>query len=92
MTKVEMIASMAQRAGITKADAERVINCTMELIATAIQEDGRCDVAGFGVFLKVRQEAVSRPNPQDRTKTVHTPARNTVRFRPAPALKATVNF
>lgn len=46
--------------------------------------------AGFGVFLKVRQEAVDRPNPQDRTKMVHTPARNTVRFRPAPALKAAV--
>lgn len=41
MTKVEIIAAVAQQVGITKADAERAINHTIQLIAGAIQKDGR---------------------------------------------------
>ena len=90
MTKPEMIAEVAKQVGLSKADAERAINCTIKLIAGAIQEVGRVDIAGFGVFKKFRQAAVSRPNPQDRSKLVHTPARNTVKFKPCPTLKAAV--
>jgi DNA-binding protein HU-beta len=90
MTKPELVAVVAKEVGITKADAERAINFTFLSIAGAIQREGRFDYHGFGVFKKVRQAAVSRPNPQDRTKTVHTPARNTVKFKAAPALKAVV--
>jgi DNA-binding protein HU-beta len=90
MTKPEMITSVAQQVGITKADAERAINHTIQLISGAIQKDGRIEIGGFGVFKVFRSAAVSRPNPQDRTKIIHTPARNTVKFKPGPALKALV--
>lgn len=91
MTKPEIIAAVAAEVGITKADAERAIKHTIQLIAGAIRKDGRIDIAGFGVFKLFKSAAVSRPNPQDRSKMVHTPARNTVKFRPSPALKALVN-
>ena len=90
MLKTELIATVAKQVGITKADAERAINYTIQAIAQAIKEDGRFYFDGFGTFHKVRQAAVTRPNPQDRTKTVHTPARNTVKFKASPALKALV--
>ena len=90
MTKPEMIKAAARFTGITQADAERVINYTLGLISESIQQDGRCEIGGFGVFKKFRQAAVSRPNPQDRTKIVNTPARNTVKFKPCPTLKAAV--
>ena len=91
MLKPELVAAVAARVGITKADTERVINSTMQLIAGAIQKDGRFMLADFGVFTKVRRKATDRPNPQDRSKRVLTPARNTVTFRPSPALKELVN-
>ena len=90
MLKPELIAAVAAEAGITKSDAGRIINYTMRLIAGAIQSEGRFAYDGFGVFKKVRRAATDRPNPQDRTKKVHTPAYNTVKFKPAPALKALV--
>ena len=90
MTKPEMIKSIAAEVGVTQADAGRVIDATIRLISESIQQDGRCDIAGFGVFKKFRQAAASRPNPQDRSKLVHTPARNTVKFKPCPTLKAAV--
>ena len=91
MLKPELVSAVAAEAGITKADAEKTINSTMRLIADGINTDGRFEFAGFGVFTKVKRAASKRPNPQDRTKTVHTPAHNTVKFRPAPALKELVN-
>ena len=91
MLKPELIKSVAKQVGITQADAERAINFTIQLIAGSIKEDGRFMLADFGVFKMVTRKATNRPNPQDRSKRVLTPARNTVTFKPAPALKELVN-
>ena len=91
MLKPELIAAVAAEAGITKADAGRIIDLTMRLIAEAIDVSGRFEFAGFGVFKKVRRKETDRPNPQNRSQRVLTPARNTVTFKPAPALKELIN-
>ena len=92
MLKPELITAVAAKAGITKADAERAINSTFQLIAGSLREDGRFEFAGFGIFKKVLRKATNRPNPQDRSKRVLTPARNTVTFKPSSALKELVNW
>lgn len=89
-TKPELVSKVAASAGITKAAAGRIIDHTFQLMAEAIEFAGRFEFAGFGVFKKVKRKATDRPNPQDRTKTVHTPAHNTVKFKPSPALKELV--
>ncbi len=89
-TKPELVAKVAAAEGITKAAAGRIVNHTFQLVAEAIEFAGRFEFAGFGIFKKVRRKATDRPNPQDRTKKVHTPAFNTVKFKPSPALKALV--
>jgi nucleoid DNA-binding protein len=91
MTKTELIAAVAYGEGISKVSAGRIINDTLRLIAESCLNEGRCELAGFGVFKKFRSAARSRPSIQDRTKIIHTPARNTVKFKPAKALKAAVN-
>ena len=91
MTKTELITEVAAEAWITKSDAGRIIDLTMRLIADGINTDGRFEFAGFGIFKKVLRKATNRPNPQDRSKRVLTPARNTVTFKPSPALKELVN-
>lgn len=90
MNKPELIKAVADKEGLTQATAERAISYAFRLIGRAIQEEGRCEIAGFGVFRKFRSAAVSRPSPQDRTKIIDTPARNTVKFKPSPALKEAV--
>ena len=90
MTKTELVKAAAMEAGITQADAGRVIDCLVRGISAAVQKDGRFELGGFGVFKLFRSAAVSRPNPQDRSKIIHTPERNTVKFSPAPALKKLV--
>jgi nucleoid DNA-binding protein len=60
------------------------------LVTDALVDNGRMDITGLGVLTVKTLAAVSRANPQDRTKMVDTPARNTVKFKPCPALKAAV--
>jgi len=91
MSRTDLIKSVAKQAGIKQANAERAVNSTMQFIADALKKEGRFAIADFGVFKNVRRKATDRPNPQDRTKRVHTPARNTVTFKPSPALKELVN-
>ena len=91
MTKTEMVKMVANEEGITQASTGRVINAVFRLIAEALEEDGRVELGGFGVFRVVTRAACSRPNPQNRTKIVHTPKRHTITFRPSPALKNLVN-
>lgn len=91
MTKPEMVRVIAAEEGISQASVGRVIDATVRLIKEALMDAGRIEVGGLGVFRVKENAAVSRPNPQDRTKMVDTPARNTVKFRPSPKLKALVN-
>ena len=90
MTKPEMVKSIAAEVGITQADAGRVIDCLVRGISAAVQKDGRFELGGFGVFKRVKRAEVTRPNPQNRAQMVTKPARNTVKFSPAPALKKLV--
>ena len=91
MLKGDLIKGVAKETGITQADAEKAVNFVFLAIAGCIAQEGRFDYHGFGVFKKVLRKATDRPNPQDRTKRVKTPARNTITFKPSPGLKELMN-
>ena len=90
MTKAEMIAEVAEQVGITKADAGRALAAFINLIADTLFDNGRIDITGLGVLTVKTLAEVTRPNPQNRAVMITTPARNTVKFSPCPALKAAV--
>jgi DNA-binding protein HU-beta len=87
MLKPELVAGVAKEVGITKASAERAVNFIMLAIAGAIACEGRFAYEGFGVFKKVRRAACQKHNPQNPGQKIPVPAHNTVKFKPAPALK-----
>lgn len=90
MTKPELINAVSEETGITKRDAEAAITVAMRAIATAIKKTGRFEYPGFGVFHKVRRAACLKHNPQNPAQKIQVAARNTVKFKPSPALKALV--
>ena len=90
MNKTELIASVAQTAGVTKKDAERVVNATFDTIAAQMAAGERVQVSGFGIFeIKERQARIGR-NPQT-NESVEIPASTLPSFKPAKALKDAVN-
>ena len=90
MNKTELITSVAQNAGITKKDAERIVNATFDTIAAQLAAGDRIQVSGFGIFeLKERQARVGR-NPKTNA-AIEIPASKSPVFKPAKALKDAVD-
>ena len=90
MNKTELIASVANAAGVTKKDAERIVNATFDTIAAQMAAGERVQVSGFGIFeTKQRQARVGR-NPLTK-EAIEIPASTLPTFKPAKALKDTVS-
>lgn len=89
MNKTELIAVVAEKSGITKKDAERVVNATFETIAAELKKGGKVQLSGFGIFeLKAREARVGR-NPHTR-EAIQIPATKVPTFKPSKVLKESV--
>lgn len=89
MNKTELIAVVAQNAGMTKRDAERVVNATVDAITESLAKGDKVQLSGFGIFeVKEREARVGR-NPRTQT-TIEIPATRLPVFKASKALKDTV--
>lgn len=89
MNKTELIAVVAEKTGLTKKDAERVVSATFETIACSLVEGEKVAISGFGNFeVKAREARVGR-NPRTK-EAVQIPATKLPAFKAAKALKDAV--
>ena len=89
MNKTELIAAVAEKTGLTKKDAERVINATLETIEASLVKGDKVSVSGFGIFeVKAREARVGR-NPRTK-ETIQIPATRLPAFKASKALKDAV--
>ena len=78
MNKPELIAAAAEKAGITKKDAERVLNAALDTIAVTLARGGRVQLTGVGTFEVKDREPIP------------IPATKAPVFKPSAALKEIV--
>ena len=90
MKKVELVEAIAAKAGLTKADAARALDATLEAVAGSLKKGDKVTLVGFGTFGVSRRSARTGRNPQTGA-TVNIPARNAVTFKVGNALKDAVN-
>ena len=89
MNKTELIAAVAEKTGLSKKDAERVINATFETVTASLAKGDKVAVSGFGNFeVKAREARVGR-NPRTK-ETIQIPATKLPAFKAAKALKDAV--
>ena len=89
MNKTEIIAAVAEKTGMTKKDAERVINATIETIESGLVKGDKVQISGFGIFeVKARDARVGR-NPRTK-ETIQIPATRLPVFKASKALKDVV--
>ena len=61
MTKVELIAAVANEANLTKKDAEAAVNSALNASTNALKEGDKVALVGFGTFeVKERPEREGR--------------------------------
>ena len=89
MNKTELITLAAENAGMTKKDAERLINAAIDAITASLAKGEKVQLSGFGTFeVKHRQARVGR-NPATR-QAVEIPASRVPDFKPSQTLKERV--
>ena len=89
MNKTELVAAVAEKVGMTKKDAERVVNATFETVTATLTKGEKVAVSGFGNFeVKSREARVGR-NPKTK-EPIQIPATRQPAFKAAKALKDAV--
>ena len=89
MNKTELIAAAAQNAGVTKKDAERVVNAALDAITAALVKGEKVQVSGFGIFEVKHREARTGRTPATK-ETIQIPASDTPVFKASKTLKDAV--
>lgn len=90
MKKVELVEAIAAKTGLTKADAGRALDATLEAITGALVKGDKVPLIGFGTFAISERAARVGRNPQTGAE-VKIAARKAVTFKAGAALKEAVN-
>ena len=89
MNKTELIAAVAESAGLSKKDTERVVNAALDSITNALCKGQKVQISGFGTFeVKDREARVGR-NPHIK-EAIEIPATKVPSFKASKTLKDTV--
>ncbi len=86
MNKTELIAAAAEASGVSKRDAERVLNAAIDAVTQTLAQGGRVQLSGFGTFEVKHRSARMGRNPKTR-EAVEIPAARVPDFKPSKALK-----
>lgn len=89
MQKTRFIAEVAERSGVSKKDARRVVESMLEVISERLREGDKVVLTGFGTFeVRERQERQG-VNPKTR-EPMRIPATKTPGFSASNSLKSAV--
>ncbi len=80
MNKAELIAKIAEDAGITKTQANTALDSFVEAVATTLNGGGKVTLVGFGTFSVSERTARNGRNPQT-GEAITIQARKVARFK-----------
>ena len=90
MNKTELIAAMAEQAGISKKDAEKALKAFTDVVADELKKGGKVHLVGFGTFEVSERASREGRNPQN-GEPMHIAASKAPKFKAGKALKDVVN-
>ena len=90
MSKQQLVEKMAEKAGLTKADAARALDAMLASVEDALKAGDKVTLVGFGTFATSKREAREGRKPKT-GETVKIAARNAVTFKAGSKLKDAVN-
>lgn len=89
MNKMELVAAMAAKAGLTKVDAEKALEAFVETVTEELTAKEEVRLVGFGTFaVSERKESEGR-NPKT-GEPITIPAKFIPKFKPGKLLKDSV--
>jgi len=80
MNKADLINAVAAEANLSKADAKRSLDATINAVTGALSGGDRVALVGFGSFSVSKRSARTGRNPQT-GKEIKIPAKKVVKFK-----------
>ena len=90
MGKQELVEYVAAKAGLTKADAARALDATLEGISSGLKKEGKVTLVGFGTFSAKKRAAREGINPLTK-QPLKIPAKVVASFKAGSKLKDALN-
>lgn len=90
MGKAELVLFVAEKAGLSKADATRALDATLEGITEGLKNSGKVALVGFGTFSAKERAAREGINPLTK-EAIKIPAKTVASFKAGSKLKDAIN-
>ena len=90
MNKSELIAKIADVAGLSKADAKKALDATVDVLKEALVAGEKIQLVGFGTFAVAERPAREGINPATKEK-IQIPARRVAKFKAGAELADALN-
>ena len=90
MNKTELVAAVAEQAGLSKKHAEAAVKAFTDVVAEALKAGDKIQLVGFGTFEVSERAAREGRNPRT-GETMIIEASKTPKFKAGKALKDLVN-
>jgi len=90
MNKVELIAEIAEKAGISKKDAAAALKAFTDAVQAELKKGGKVQLVGFGTFEVTKRAARQGRNPQS-GETMKIKASKSPKFKAGKAFKDALN-
>ena len=90
MNRVELVAAIAQEAGISKKDADAALKAFVNTVENELKDGGKVQLVGFGTFEVSKRAARTGRNPQT-GEAMEIAASKTPKFKAGKAFKDILN-
>lgn len=80
MNKTDLIAKVAEGAGLSKVDAKKALEATLDAITCAVKAGDKVALVGFGTFSVSERAERQGLNPATK-ETITIPAKKVVKFK-----------
>ncbi|MFA5935621.1 MAG: HU family DNA-binding protein [Patescibacteria group bacterium] len=87
MNKAELVSHLADKVGVTKKQAEDMVETFVETVVETLKKGGEVNIAGFGAFSAKQRAGRTGVNPQNPTEKIQIPAVTVPKFKAGKGLK-----
>lgn len=87
VNKAELINQLSEKVGITKQQAEQVVQTFVDIVTETLSAGGEVTIAGFGAFMAKTRAPRMGVNPQSPDQKIQIPAVTVPKFKAGKGLK-----
>lgn len=87
INKNELVNMISEKVGVTKKQAEDMVEAMVDIITSTLKNGGEVVIAGFGAFMAKQRASRMGVNPQSPNEKIQIPAVTVPKFKAGKGLK-----